>query len=201
MKDDIILDSNELDDEKQKKISISITEKFLGATFLLSILCRDLTGNGVDQPILLCGLLLSAVYLFGNWWLNKPNKKNTRAILVTILYGITSCTLTFALLFEVLYLTGAAQMAIVGFLALAFSLLTDFLAGIKKERILDTGTTYRFGILATLVVLLLLIPDDYKISFTYRKFPGFLKHYEVNKATKEFDDIKQSYFNKTPYRY
>jgi hypothetical protein len=198
MKDDIILDSTELDNEKQnKKIFIPLIEKILGAAFLLSILIRDITGNGIDQLIVLCGVLLSVVYMFGNWWLSKPNKKNTRTIIVTILYGITSCALSFALLFEVLFLTGANQMSVLGFIILAFSLLIDFLVGIKKEWVLDTWTAYRLCILTTLVIALLLIRQDHRISFTYRKFPDFLKYYEANKVNKEFYDIKKSYFDKS----
>jgi hypothetical protein len=172
-------------------------ERILGMGLLLGIIVRDLFGYGrFDQAIMICGSLLGIIYLLGNWWTNEPNEKSTRTIIMSVLYGIASWSLTFTLTFKLLYLTGSDEMTIMSFILLVLAIGADLLTSINKSRVINPWTIWRLGILSACVIICYLVSEDYRISITYRNYPGFLKYYKNNKDKEPFYIIQDSYFNK-----
>ena len=52
----------------------------------------------------------------------------------------------------------------------------------------------RIAILLTFTVILNAIPQDVRISITYRKHPGFLRYYKENKNKSDFSTLEEQYF-------
>lgn len=119
---------------------------------------------------------------------------NARSIVVTIFYGIASGSLTLALIFQLLYLTGSDEMSVLSFALLSMAVLADLLSGINRNKIINKWCAWRLGILTLSLLTLYLIPKDYRISITYRKFPDFISCYQANKGKADFDIIKRIYF-------
>jgi hypothetical protein len=173
-------------------------ERILGLGILIGLFIRDVFGFGrFDEAIMILGSLLGFIYLFANWWLHKPVERNARTVIVSILYGFASWNLTFAIIFKLLYLSGSDEMSIMSFIVLAFAIGIDLLSSINKLKVIDSWLKVRFAVLAILVAVLFLIPEDYRISFTYRNFPDFLEYYEANKDSDKFDTIRKNYFSKS----
>lgn len=171
-------------------------ERILGLGMVIGVVIRDLFGFAlIDQPIMICGSLLGFAYLFANWWMDKPEETSFRTIAVTILYGIASWCLTFALIFKLLYLSGSDEMTIMGLLLLAVAIGVDLFSSIKKTKVLKAWLQWRLGILTSFVVLLYFIPEDFRISITYRNYNGFLEYYQEHKANEYFYIIKKNYFD------
>lgn len=161
----------------------------------MGLIIREVFGLGrFNEIIMICGSLLGFIYLFANWWLHKPKDRNGRTVVVSILYGIASWNLTFAIIFKLLYLSGSHEMSITSFIVLAFAIMVDLLTSINKLKVIDSWLKWRFAILVISVAILFTIPDDYRISVTYRKFPEFLKYYEANKDNEYFYIIEKNYF-------
>lgn len=171
-------------------------ERILGLGILIGFIIRDGFGFGrFHEVIMICGSLLGFIYLFANWWLCKPDETSARTIIVSILYGLTSWSLTFAIIFKLLYLSGSDEMSVIGFILLSLAIGVDFLTSLSKSKVLNTSAKWRFGILTGVVIILFFIPEGYRISITYRNFPGFLKYYEANKDNEYFYIIEKNYFD------
>ena len=86
-------------------------------------------------------------------------------------------------------------MSIISFILLSLAIGVDLLTSLTKSKVLNSWTKWRFGILTGVVIILFFIPEGYRISITYRNFPGFLKYYEANKDNEYFYIIEKNYFN------
>lgn len=171
-------------------------ERILGAGMLIGLVVRDVFGYArFDHGIMICGSLLAASYLFANWWMTKPNARNLRTVVISILYGLASSALAFALLFKLLYLTGSDEMTIVSFISLGIILGVDLVSSIHKSKVLNSWTMWRLGILSSIVLICYFIPQDYRVAITYRNYPGFLEYYMDKKGNEEFYEIHKNYFN------
>jgi drug/metabolite transporter (DMT)-like permease len=173
-------------------------EKILGIGLLIGIVVRDFLGLDlvIEQPILICGTSLAIIYLVANWWTNKPSEKTTRTILITFLYGLTSSCLTFTLLFKLLYLSGSDQLTVLSYILIIFTLAMDLVSSKNKVKIINRLTIWRLVILTSIVTILFFVPEDYRVSITYKKYPDFINYYELNKDTYNFIEISVKYFNK-----
>jgi hypothetical protein len=171
-------------------------ERILAIGILFGLVIRDVLGQArFDHAIMMCGSLLAVIYLFGNWWTNKPKETNARTIIVSILYGIASSSLAFALIFKLLYLSGSSEITILSFLFVGIAIGADLLTSIQRSKIMNAWTIWRFAILSTVVVILFFVSEDYRISVTYRNYPEFLEYYRNNKDKQPFDVIQDNYFN------
>lgn len=170
-------------------------EKILGAGFFIGVVIRDIFGlYKYDQGILIFGTFLAILYLFANWWINKPTETTFRTVSITVLYGITFSCLTFTLLFKLLFLSGSDQMTVLSGILIIVTLSFDFLSSLNKTRVINKKTIVRFSILVPLVVVNFLINEEKRIRFTYRQNPDFLKFYEENKDNYDsFYDLQKDY--------
>jgi hypothetical protein len=172
-------------------------ERILGIGLLFGVIIRDVLGYGrLDQAIMIFGSLLGFIYLLGNWWINEPKEKSARTIIMSVLYGIASWSLTFTLIFKLLYLTGSDEMTIMSFILLGTAIGADLLTSISKSTVINQWTIWRIGILSACVIILYSVSEDYRISVTYRNYPEFLKYYKDNKDKEPFYVIQDDYFNK-----
>ena len=170
-------------------------ERILAIETLLAFLIRELTGIiELTQIFFISATALGAIYLFANWWIDKPSTKSFRTICSSILYGMTSWALMFAIMFKILFYPGGDQMIFVSFMLLILAVVVDLSTSIGKKRVLSSWTIWRIAILVPIVITLLAIPDDSRISITYRKHPDFLKFYDENKGKKDFSDLEEQYF-------
>lgn len=171
-------------------------ERILAIGVLLGLVIRDVFGLGrFDHGIMICGSLLAVIYLFGNWWINKTKETNARTIIVSILYGVASSSLAFALMFKLLYLSGSSEITFLSFGFVAVAISTDLLTSIKKLKVMNSWTIWRLSILSTVLIVLMLVSEDYRISVTYRNYPGFLEYYKDNKEKEPFYIIQDNYFS------
>jgi hypothetical protein len=172
-----------------------IIELGLFTILVVGILIRDILGFARTFEItFLSGLLLGAVYLLANWWVNKPELKTGRTIFITILYGIVSFLLTFAILFYFLFLPGDREMAIVAFVALLVVSGLDAITASGKPKVSNATTRWRLTALSAIVIVYTMISPDTRIKFVYRNYPEFLEYYESNKSSMEISQIEESYF-------
>lgn len=151
-----------------------VIEITLAIIFLVNVLARDVFGFPRWREIpMMSGLLLAAIYLLANWWLTKPATTSARTILITIIYGFTSCILVLAFVFKFLYLPGEPEMVVIGLVLVPVAILLDLLASIGRARVIEKRTAVR---LATIVVILLIyigIGNESRIRFSYRNYPEF----------------------------
>jgi hypothetical protein len=157
-------------------------EKILGAGLFIGILIRDVFGfYRFDLGILIFGTSLGILYLFANWWTNKPIETNFRTILVTALYGLTFSCLTLTFVFKLLFLSGSDQMTVLSLISIVVTIAIDFITSINKARVINRRAILRLTILVPIVGLCFFISDDKRIKFTYRQDPDFIKYYELYK--------------------
>jgi hypothetical protein len=174
-----------------------VFERILAVGLILSWLIRDVFGYAtIDQGILICGLLIAIFYLFGYWWLNKPEKYTLRTISMTILYGIAFSTLTFALLFKILFLSGSDQMTLLSFVIIISVTVIDLVMSINRRRVINSASVKRILILIPGLILCFVVEEQVRIKYTYRKYPDFIKHYELNKDKVIFYYLQKDFFNK-----
>lgn len=138
--------------------------------------------------------LLGFMYFLGNWWLNKPFETSARTILITILFGVTSFALTFAIAFRWMYLPGEDGMRIISLGLLVTSVIVDAVTSFNKTKVSNPRTKWRFTVLACIIVLYMLIGDNRRIHFSYRNYPEFIQYYEQHKDSKEFTEIEKEFF-------
>jgi hypothetical protein len=170
-------------------------EIFLASGVLICLVVRDVMGlPSLDQPIVICGGLLAIIYLLANWWTNKPKEKTPRTIIVTSLYGLTSCSLTFTLVFKFLYLTGSDQITILSLILIIVTLAIDIISSGGKTKVINSWTMWRLGIMTTLAAIYFFVPESRRVPITYKKYPDFIKYYESNRDSLEFYDIRNNYF-------
>jgi len=170
-------------------------ERILALTTILGVIIRDSTGFiKVSPMILLSGTLLAAIYLIGYWWIDRPQRTSLRTIYVSTLYGITSFGLTISLVFTLLFYQGADQMTFISFSFLIVVIIVDMLSSIGKRKVLTIPVSIRIAILLTFTIILNAIPQDVRISITYRKHPGFLRYYKENKNKSNFGTLEEEYF-------
>lgn len=178
----------------QRKFGLVI-ELLLGFGFLTGILFHDVLGFPRSYELaLMIACLLGALYLFGNWWLNKPSHRSVRAVLITILFGLTSFALLFTIVFSVLYLPGEYEMRMLSLTLLVISLLIEIITSVNKVKVTNTRTRYRFILLTGIISLYAFIDEEKRIYFSYRKYPEFLKYYEEQKTSLPFYEIEKNYF-------
>jgi hypothetical protein len=170
-------------------------DKILGTGLLISFLIRDILGYSTfDQGILLCGTVLGAIYLIGHWWINKPKETSSRTVLITILYGLTFSSLTFTIVFKLLFLSGSNQMTILSLILVTTTMIIDFITSFNSERVLNNKIIGRVLVLFPIVGLLSFVNEETRVNFTYRKNPDFIEFYQVNKNTyPTFYDLKKDY--------
>jgi len=170
-------------------------DKILGAGLLISFLIRDILGHSTfDQGILLCGTLLGAVYLIGHWWINKPKETLIRTVLITILYGLTFSSLTFTIVFKLLFLSGSNQLTMLSLILVIITMTIDFITSFDSERVLNNKILGRVLVLFPIAGLLFFISEETRVNFTYRKNPDLIEFYQVNKDTyPTFYDLKKDY--------
>ena len=170
-------------------------ERVLAMTTILSVIVRDSTGFIKLSPmILVSGILLATIYLFGHWWIDRPQRTSLRTICVATLYGVASFGLTISLIFTLLFYEDADQMTFLSFSFLIAVVIVDILTSIGKRKVLTIPTSIRLAILLTFTIILSAIPQDVRISITYRKHPGFLRYYKENKSKSDFSTLKEQYF-------
>jgi hypothetical protein len=171
-------------------------EKILAAGLLLGLIIRDGFGFGrFDQGIMIFGLLLAITYLFFNWWTNKPQEVNLRTVIITLLYGVALSALTFAVIFNLLYLTGSVEMTIVSIAFSALIIVIDLITSIKRTKVLNPLMLWRLAILMASLVIMSSVDEQQRISITYRKYPGFLNYYKANKGKQDFYTLQKMYFD------
>ena len=171
-------------------------EKILAAGLFLGIIIRDGFGFGrFDQGIMIFGILLAITYLLFNWWTNKPQIVNLRTVIVTILYGVALSGLTFAVIFNLLFLSGSVEITIVSIIFSVLIIVIDLITSIKRTKVLNSLTLWRLAILTTSLVMLSFIDEEQRISITYRNYPGFLSYYNANKGKHDFSTLQTTYFS------
>ena len=174
---------------------MKIVERILAIETLLVFLIRESTGIlELTQVFFISATIMAAIYLFANWWIDKPSTTNFRTVCSSILYGVTSSAFMFGIIFKLLFYPGGDQMIIVSFALLILAVVVDLSTSIGKKKVLSRWTVWRFAILVPIVAALLAIPDDIRISNTYRKHPDFLKYYQENKGKAEFADLEEQFF-------
>jgi hypothetical protein len=170
-------------------------ERILALLTILGVILRDLTGFIKVSPIILIpGTLLAVIYLFGHWWIDRPQRSSLRTICVSTLYGITSFGLMMSLIFTILFYSQGDQMTFISFSFLIVAIIVDMLSSIRKRKILTIPVSIRIAILLTFTIVLSAIPEDVRISITYRKHPGFLRYYRENKSKMDFGTLEEQYF-------
>ena len=105
-----------------------------------------------------------------------------------------------ALVFKLLYLVGSDEMVILGFAFLAFAILCDILTGIKKSKVFNRLAAFRFSILSLWAVTLFIVPEDFRVSITYRADPDFIQYYQEHK-NKPVQEIQEAYKQKKGQAY
>jgi hypothetical protein len=93
-----------------------------------------------------------------------------------------------------MFYPGGDQMTILSFALVVLIVAIDLLTSKGKKKVLGSWTIWRFAILLSTVIALFLIPEDYRISITYRRHPDFLKYYQENKDKGDFSDLEEQYF-------
>jgi hypothetical protein len=171
-------------------------EKILATGLFLGFIIRDGFGFGrFDQGIMIFGLLLATTYLFFNWWTNKPQEVNLRTVIITLLYGVTLSGLTFAVIFNLLYLSGSVEMTTVSITFSVLIIVIDLITSIKRSKVLNSLMLWRLTILMASLVILSTVDEQQRISITYRKYPGFLNYYNANKGKHDFYTLQKMYFD------
>lgn len=174
-----------------------IIEIVFAIIFMANVLARDVFGFPRWQEIpMMGGILLAASYLFANWWLTKPSTTSARTVLITMMYGFTSCVLVLAFIFKFLYLPGESGMVIIGFVLVPVALLLDLLVSIGKARVIEKRTAVRFAAMVVILLIYMGIGNENRIRFSYRNYPEFLQYYESQKDSQIFFHIEESYFGK-----
>lgn len=170
-------------------------ELVLAVILAAGVLVRDVLGfpRTVVFPMSVA-LLLGAIYLFANWWINKPATTSFRTVAITILYGFTSFTVLFAFVFKFMYLPEEPEMTILGFVLMIITGFLDRITSIKKTMVGNKRTTWRFALLSIVILLYAQIDDDSRIRFSYRRYPEFLQYYDQHKDSERFVDIEENYF-------
>ena len=173
-------------------------ERILALATILAVIIRDSTGFiKVSPMILISGTLLAAIYLIGYWWIGRPQRTSLRTICVSTLYGITSFGLTISLVFTLLFYRWGDQLTFLSFSSLIVAIVVDMLTSIGKKKVLTIPMSIRIAILLTFTVILNAVPQDVRISITYRKHPGFLRYYKENKNKSDFSTLEEQYFEST----
>lgn len=174
-----------------------IIEIIFAIILITNVLVRDVFGFPRWQEIpMMSGMLLAASYLFANWWLTKPSITSARTVLITILYGFTSCVLVLAFVFKFLYLPGEAEMVIIGLVLVPVALLLDLLTSIGRVRVIEKRTAVRFAMMVVILLIYMGIGNENRIRFSYRNYPEFLQYYESQKDSQIFFHIEESYFER-----
>ncbi len=173
-------------------------ERILALATILAVIIRDSTGFiKVSPVILLSGTLLAAIYLFGHWWIDRPQRSSLRTTCVSTFYGIASSGLTMSLIFTLLFYSRGDEMTFLSFSFLIVAIIVDMLSSIGKRKVLTIPISIRIAILLTFTIILNAVPEDVRISITYRKHPGFLRYYKENKNKSDFGTLEQQYFEST----
>ncbi|MEQ8425585.1 MAG: hypothetical protein RIA63_12800, partial [Cyclobacteriaceae bacterium] len=169
-----------------KKIELTLV-----AGMFLGFVARDTIGLlEAEHTIMICGTFLGLFYLFTGWWTLKPERKNIKTVIISILFGLASGSLAFTLLFKILYLEGSDEMTMIGFILLLLAIVVDFVTSISGSKLINKWMTFRTGILASIALIFFLVPKDLRISTTYRKHPEFLRYYNQNKDRLPFYLLK-----------
>ena len=170
-----------------------IVELVLSACLIAWILIKDVFGFPRSIELgLMSTCVLGVVYLFGNWWLNKPSQTSARTIFITILFGVTSFVLVFALVFRLLYLPGEYEMRLLSFgLVVVVSIVDAVTSNVKVS---NSRTKWRFTSLVGIILIYMYIPQDKRIRFSYRNYPEFIQYYDQQKNAKQFYEIERDYF-------
>lgn len=181
---------------QKSRVSIGfVIELLLGTFFIIMILIRDVLGFPRSYELgLLSACVLGVIYLFANWWLNKPSQTSARTILITILFGLTSFVLIFAIVFRLLYLPGEYEMRLLSLGLVVITSILDAATSVNKVKVSNPRTKWRFTILAGIIVLYMYIPQDKRIRFSYRNYPEFIQYYDQQKASMEFHEIEEAFF-------
>ena len=175
---------------------MKIFERILALGLFLGLFFRDVVGFiKAEHTIMVCGTILGLFYLFSTWWTLKPKHKNTRTIIISILYGLACWSLMFTLIFKLLYLEGSDEMTIMSMILLMVAIGLDILTSIKKLKLINRWMIFRISILTSFALTFLIIPDDSRIAITYRDYPELLKLYEMNREKFSFFVIQREYFN------
>lgn len=171
-------------------------ERILAIVTLLAVIVRELVGVvGANKVIFVSLSLLGAFYLLGSWWFDKPARTSVRTVSLSVLYGVASFGLTLSLLFMLLYYPGSDQLTFLSFSLILVAVIADGLSSMGKRKVLTIPTSIRIAILVTCAIFLNVIPQESRISFTYRKHPGFLRYYKENRGRATFADLEDEYFD------
>jgi hypothetical protein len=155
-------------------------EYLLAGLFLISIVGRDsIPLAKLDVMISICGAVLGLFYLIGFWWLHKPSVVNFRTITISILYGLVCFLWSFTILYQTLFLTGAAEMMMLASMITVFVVVLDLMTSIGKIKVVDATLATRLGAFFIFGAILVSIPEHLRFEYSYRNDPDIVRSLHV----------------------
>ncbi len=170
------------------------TELSLWSVVLCGLVMRifNVSANAVVLLIALMGL--SLLYLFGSFYFLKTDRQQNS--MLSIFSGIALSIVSIALLFKVLFWSGAYMMSIVAFAGLLVAFITAvILNGMPKasdKKLYYHRMIWRLGIASVMALCLLIIPTDALIRFHYRGDPERAEwEVRLNQMPKSMDEERR----------